>query len=83
MLGKEDLIGGVEYTGLDGTFLDLRHAIETGSKHDNQRDTHSGDDDRATTSLDTIQGNDDKLPEWGFENEGQNQKHFAENRSVE
>ena len=83
MLGHEDLIGGVDHTGLYGAPLDLGHAVEAGSQHHHQCGTHRCDHYGATTSLDTIQGNDHELPQWGLEEEGQDQKHLAKDRSVE
>lgn len=82
MLGHEDLVGGVDYTGLEGALLDLGHAVEAGGEDHHQCGADGGHDDGAATALHAIQGNDDEFSERGFENEGENEKHFGENGSV-
>jgi len=83
VLGHENLVGGVEHTGLEGALLDLGHAVEAGRENHHQCGAHGGHHDGATAALDPIEGNDDEFSERGLENEGENQKHFAENSSVE
>ncbi|KAK7342095.1 hypothetical protein VNO80_25038 [Phaseolus coccineus] len=57
--------------------------VEAGRENHHQCDTHGGHHDRTMTVFDLIKRIDDEFSERGLENEGQNMKHFAENRSVE
>lgn len=70
MPGHKNLIGGIEESGL-GALLDLVHTKEAGGKDDEQCGADSRDDDRAPTSLDLVQGKNQKLPKWGLEKKGQ------------
>lgn len=83
MFGHKNLVGGVEYTGLEDALLDLGHAVEAGRENHHQCGAHGGYNNGATAAFDPIKGNYDQFSERGLENEGENQKHFAENRSVE
>lgn len=58
VLRHKDLIGGIYDSTLKDSPLDLHHAVETWSKDYEQCGPHSGDNNRATTSFDTIKGND-------------------------
>lgn len=83
VLGHEDLVGGVDYAGLEGALLDLGHAVEARRENHHQCGAHGGNHHGTATALHTIEGNDDEFSQWGFEDERENQKHFGENRSVE
>ena len=83
VFGHENLVGGVEYTGLKGALLDLGHAVEAGRENHHQCGAHRGHHDGATATFNPIEGDDDEFSERSFENEGENQKHFAENCSIE
>lgn len=69
VLGRENLIGGVESstTILDLTLLNLEHAVHTRQQHHKDGPCHTLHHEGSSTSLQPIQSHDHKLPQWGLE----------------
>lgn len=82
MLGRENLIGWIKSSGINGSALDLEHTVDA-REEDNENGGADGfDDDGATTALDAIEDHDYELTERRLEEEKQYEHHFGEDQGV-
>ncbi|GLT80652.1 hypothetical protein SLA2020_520810 [Shorea laevis] len=82
-LGHEDQVGGIDSTGLNGSALDLDHAVEAGDEDDGYGAGNSADDDGTLPSLDPIQSHDYELPERSFEEQGEDNTHLGQDHRIQ
>lgn len=83
MLGHQNLVRGIDSSGVGGAVPDLEHTVDAGQEHNEYGPGHGLDHDWTPPSLNLVQRHDHQLPQRGLEQKQHNQRHFAEDHRVQ